>query len=240
MTDTTKPEKPMLAYAVLETDERTGGIFYARSDIAARRQGANEYGDGELSYVTCNRAPWADKYYGEALPVSLMILHGWHFECGDCGGRIDEDMLDEKQIEPDDVIGHQHGVAYCDARCEAGSALTKAQAEHVQKRWLRRFARIVKRRFPDATPILKHAYASRRDGRHVIEEVTVAFDFPGQQHWPAELTWRRKRDYNGCYRRRDVQPHRSNKPTYQCASGDREAFETYAAATKVQPQEWAA
>ncbi|AOR78629.1 hypothetical protein BES08_10820 [Novosphingobium resinovorum] len=227
----------MLAYAVLEEGESTGGVIYARSAIAARREGANEYADGDFSYVTCHRAPWADAYHGKALDVGLMILHGWHFECSGCGGRIDEDMLDEKQIEPDDVIGHQHSAAYCDARCEAGAALEKAQAEHVQKRWLRRFAKIVKRRFPDAVPELKHAYAILRDGRHVIEQVTVSFDFPGRQHWPAELTWRRRRDYAGGYRRRAPQPHASNKPTWQCASGDREAFEAYAAATKVQPQE---
>lgn len=237
MADAVKPEKPMLAYAVLEENESTGGMIYARSAVAARRLGANEYADGDFSYVTCHRAPWADSYSEKPIPVGLMILHGWHFECSHCGGRIDEDMLDDKQIEPDDVIGVEHSAAYCDARCEAGAALTKAQAEHVQKRWLRRFARIVKRRFPDAVPVLKHAYASLRDGRHVIQEVTVAFDFPGQQHWPAELTWRRKSDYNGSYRHRGVPPYRSTKPTYQCAAGDREAFEAYAAATKVQPQE---
>jgi hypothetical protein len=236
----TKIEKPMLAYAVLEENESTGGVIYARSAIAARRLGANEYADGDFSYVTCHRAPWADGYCDKPIPVGLMILHGWHFECGHCGGLIDEDMLDEKQIEPDDVIGHEHSEAYCDARCEAGAALTKAQAEHVQKRWLRRFAKIVKRRFPDAVPVLKCAHASFRDGRHVIAQVTVAFDFPGQQHWPAELTWRRKNEHERMYRRRGVQPHRSNKPRYECAAGDREAFEAYAVSTKIDLQERAA
>lgn len=224
----TKPEKPMLAYAVLENDERTGGIIYATSNIAARRQGANEYGDGELSYVTCNRAPWADRYHGKPIPIDLMVLHGWWFECGHCGKRIDEDLLWEKQIEPEDLIGFEHSVSYCDARCEAGAALDKAHREHLQKRWLRRFAKIVKRRFPEAVPVLKHAYASHDGTRYRLQEVTVAFDFPGRQHWPAELTWHRMRSWKDQLR---------SKPYYQCAGGDREAFEAYADATRATAKE---
>ena len=54
----------MKAYAVTEEDENTGGIIYAEHNIVARRLGANEYADGEIAYVSCRRAPWADEYYG--------------------------------------------------------------------------------------------------------------------------------------------------------------------------------
>lgn len=221
-----KTEKPMLAYAVLENDERTGGIIYATSNIAARRQGANEYGDGELSYVTCNRAPWADEYYGKALPVSVMVDNGWHFECSHCGGRIDEDMVWEKQIQTDDIIGHQFSLCYCDARCEAGDALDKANREHVERRWVRRFMRIVRARFPEAKPIKKGAYASRQGNHYAIQEVSVEFEFPGQQFGPATLSWQRRRNWRSPYDRQ------RSKPRYTCCNGDREAFEAYAAATR--------
>jgi len=227
----TGPDKPMLAFAVLEEDENTGGIIYATSAVAARRLGANEYADGDFSYVRCSRAKWADNYFGKALPVSLMIEHGWHFECGGCGRRVDSDMLWERQLEPEDVIGHQHSIVYCDARCEAHGALDRAERDHLQKRWLRRFAKIVKRRFPDADPVHCHAYASRSANRYRLDQVTVEFDFPGREYGMATLSWRRPASYEKLKKR---------KPTWSCSNGDREAFETYAAATRRQPEVQAA
>ncbi|SEM52789.1 hypothetical protein SAMN05192583_0521 [Sphingomonas gellani] len=69
--------KPLKAYTVLEHDERTGAIYFARHAIVARKAGAAEYGDGELSYVTCNRAPWADRFADTgAVPAAVMVEHG--------------------------------------------------------------------------------------------------------------------------------------------------------------------
>jgi hypothetical protein len=44
------------AFAVTEHDENTGAVIFAKHDIVARRIGADEYADGELSYVSCRRA----------------------------------------------------------------------------------------------------------------------------------------------------------------------------------------
>lgn len=37
--------KPLKAYAVLEHDENTGGIVFARHSVVARREGAARYDD---------------------------------------------------------------------------------------------------------------------------------------------------------------------------------------------------
>ncbi len=215
--------KPFLAYAVLEQNENTGGIIYAQHSVTARRIGANEYANGEFSYVTCTRAPWADPYFDTTLPVSVMILHGWHFECAGCGRRVDEDMIYDRQIHPDDVVGHQHSMVFCDARCEAALALERANCEHLKKRWLRRFAKFAKRRFPASQPVEAHAYASCYDGKCRIQEVAVEIDFPGRSGALAQLSWRRQSRMRG-----DPYP----KPIWLCSAVDRDVFQAYARSTK--------
>jgi len=208
------------AYAVLEEFENTGGIVYAKSAIEARRIGANEYADGDFSAVSCKRAPWADRYIGKGLPIHIMVENGWHFDCQGCGRRIDSDYLWETDRQPEDIVGHQHSACYCDAVCEARETLDRAERKRLENRWLRRFAKIVKRRFPDAAPTHRHAYCERdANGRLRIGQVSVEFDFPGRQYSLAQLRWDRDSSWKAD----------SRKPSWSCSSGDREAFEAYAA-----------
>lgn len=229
--------KPLKAYAVTEEGEGTGGIVFARHAVVARREGANEYGDGEFELVSCRRAPWADAYAGtDGVPVSVMVDNGWHFECGSCGRRIDNDMLWENDLLPEDVIGTQHTTAYCNERCEARDKLDRAEAKHRERRWIRRFEKIVLRRFPDAS-IMKdggrfcrpHAYAKRsKDGVWRIEQVVVSFTWPGQEIGPASLRVDTKTDWP---RFGGKAVTKREKPYWTCCAGDREAFEAYAKAT---------
>jgi hypothetical protein len=135
------------AFSVTEENDNTGGIVFAKHAITARRIGANQYADGEFGYVTCRRAKWADEYaeHGD-VPLSAMVEAGWNFECGSCGRRIDSDMCWERDIALDDIIGSQRSIAYCNAVCEAEYKLTRAKAERVQMRWIRRFRRKRERR----------------------------------------------------------------------------------------------
>lgn len=218
---------PPKAFAVLEEDENTGGIVYAKSAVAARRLGADEYADGDFSAVSCRRAPWADDYHDKPLPVSIMVEAGWHFECGGCGCRIDEDYLYDTGRMPEDVVGVQHSAVYCDAVCEATYALHRAKCKRLETRWLRRFAKIVKARFPDAKPKHAHAYArSRADGRLQIAQVSVEFDFPGRKYAMAQLAWREKTCWEKTY----------PKPAFTCSAGDKGAFEKYAAQVDGNPK----
>lgn len=209
------------AFAVLEEYENTGSIIFAKSNVEARRLGANEHACGDFSAVSCRRAPWADKYANEALPVSVMVEHGWHFECGCCGRRIDSDYLWEADKLPEDIIGHQHSIAYCDAVCEARDKLDRAERRRLELRWLRRFSKIVCRRFPDAKPEHDHAYATRdASGKLRIVHVAVSFDFPGREYGMARLRWRERSSWEKTW----------PKPHYTCSNGDLKAFETWAAA----------
>lgn len=222
------------AYAVLENNENTGGIVFAKHAVTARRQGANEYADGEFEYVTCRRAKWADRYAEtREVPIAGMIENGWHFECGSCGTRIDSDMLWERDLELEDVIGTNNTGAYCNAVCEARERLYKAEASHVQKRWIRRFRKLVKAKFPDAV-IIKgegigssngaHAYARKSKGRWQIGQCAVSFEFPGMEIAPATLRY----DRQSTWPKTDL----PNKPYWSCCNGDQATFEAWAKAHK--------
>jgi hypothetical protein len=222
------------AFAVLEDYENTGGIVFSTTAVAARRQGANEYADGDFTAVSCRRAPWADRYAETgAVPVSHMVLHGWHFECAGCGVRIDSDLLWERNLEEEDIQGTQHSLAFCTRLCEARHNLERAEAKHRETRWIRRFKKIVKRRFPDAEIIENddrfcrpHAYATTRGtGIWRVEQVIVSFRWPGQQWGPASL----RIDTTTEWPRNAPSVTKRGKPHWTCASGDREAFEAYAA-----------
>lgn len=221
------------AFAVTEEDEGTGGIVFAKSAIAARRIGANEYADGEFAYVLCRRAPWADECAADGdVPVWLMVEHGWHFECQGCGRRIDSDMLWERDIKPEDIIGTQRTSAYCNDVCRAREALHRAEANRAQIRWIRRFRKIIKARFPNAEIVAgegfgrgAHAYASKRNGVWRIEQVNVQFEFPGMTIAPATLRYDRTQRTRNAYR--------PNKPHWSCCAGDKEAFEAFAKAERI-------
>lgn len=216
-------EQKTKAYAVTENYENNGGIIYAKNSVTARRIGVNEYADGEFSDVTCRRAPWADIYHGKELPAGIMINEGWHFECSGCGITIDHDYLWETDRHHEDVIGHQNSLIYCDAVCEASYNLERAKCQKSEKRWMRRFSKIVKSRFPDSNPIHTHAYARlNKNGFAIIQEIEVEFDFPDRKFRLASLSWRK----------RDMYKNPFPKPQYRCSYGDVDAFERYAKATR--------
>jgi hypothetical protein len=213
----------ILAYQVTENEEQTGGIVFANSAVKARRIGANEYADGDFSYVSCRRAQWADDFYKKEIPVSLMVEEGWHFDCYACGQRIDNDNWWDKDWNTDDIIGTQYSLVYCNAICEAVYALDRAKSKYVEKRWLRRFAKIVKKRFPDASPQHHHAFASRdQNGIYKLLHVSVEFVFPNNKYGKATLRWDSKASYSKTY----------PKPYYSVCNGDKAAFDEYCLATK--------
>lgn len=211
------------AFAVLEEDEGTGGIVFARHAVAARRRGANKYANGEVGYVRCNRAPWADAFADGRVPAAVMVENGWHFECGGCGIKIDSDMPYEHDKPVSGIIGHQHSMVFCDADCQAWYKAERAEAARRQDRAIDRFKRIVRRRFPDVEFMANdehhigrvHAYVSRRpDGHWRVGQVVVSFAFPGMEYGPAYLR------YDNSYGRLE-------KPHYSVCAGDREAFERF-------------
>lgn len=238
-------DKPLKAYAVLENDENTGAIYFARHAITARKAGANEHADGDISYVSCNRAPWADRYAETGdVPISIMVMNGWNFECASCGRRIDHDLPDAweneisndatpremvkararyKHWRPSHIIGTQLTSAFCDARCEADWQENQRLRKSAEARARVRFERIVLHRFPDAElrPDRHHVYVNYERGRYRPRQVHIAFAFPGMQI--AEAVYR--------YHPGSSWPAES-KPHYTCCRGDKEVFEAWAKTQK--------
>lgn len=78
------------AYLVETDDPEEATVQFATTNVAARRQGADEIGT-EFNMVSCKRLPWADKYAGKPIPDSAYIENGWWFECATCCDRVDDE-----------------------------------------------------------------------------------------------------------------------------------------------------
>lgn len=110
----------MKAFSVQETDERTGGIVFAKTNAQARRQGSSAYSDGDFHSVECYRAPWADRYALQGyVPTNAMIANGWHYECWHCG-----QYLPDEEADFEAATGNGH-TAFCNELCEYDYHRTK-------------------------------------------------------------------------------------------------------------------
>lgn len=220
----------MKAFAVLEDCENTGAILFARHDIVAKRQGANEYAEGDISAVTCRRAPWADRYADKPLPVWLMVAHRWHFECSGCGRRIDEDSLIDAGLPLEGVMGTQYSHAFCGKNCARRFYSLQRRRKEQEARAIEAFKAIVRHRFPDVNFCddvdsnkyreHHHAYVTPGRGGWHWRQVVVSFTFPGMKIAPAHYAM------HGSYK---IGP---DPARYTCCNGDREAFEKYVAETR--------
>lgn len=226
MAETIQDRRALKAFAVTEDYENTGGVFFARHAIAARRHGADQFADGDISSVTCRRAPWADEFAGRAVPAKVMIANGWHFECHGCGQHIDVDWLYDNRLPIDGVIGKQHGPVYCCSRCARKHISLQRRRKNEEQRAIAAYKAIVRRRFPDADFCDDEQSTFRGHHANVVpgrggwhwNQVIVSFRFPGMKIGPARF-------------RRDEPCGNKTGPVraeYSCCNGDREAFEAYA------------
>lgn len=223
------------AFAVQEKDEMTGGIFFAEHDIIAKKRGANEFADGDISGVQCRRAPWADEFVGRPIPAKVMIAYGWWFECSGCDMRISEDELADRRLDLDGVIGTQWGQVYCSARCYRRELSIRRRTEAEKQRAIDALKAIARKRLPgieftdedENSNWRPHAYVNYHHGQPgwLWDQVQVSFTFPGMNIAPATLGLDRRYSTK-------IGPV---KPEYRCSVGDRDAFEAFAAATKVRP-----
>lgn len=212
----------MKAYSVLEEDENTGGITFARTKRAALRDGASRWHSGEPEYCRAERAPWADEFASTGgIPAKIMIANGWNFECCGCGARLDEDFLLEQGLPVSGVIGVQDGAIYCCARCKWRDLKyhrAKEQQERIAIAAIRDF---LLERFPDAEILggaRARAIRGARGGWH-WDHVSIPFAFPGMAIGHAT-----------CELRPEHRGPLPAKPTFRCCAGDRAAFEAWALA----------
>jgi hypothetical protein len=186
------------AYAVQETDENTGGIFYAKHAITARKRGANEYAGGDIGCVSCCRVPWADQYAPGPCPKLVMIEHGWWLECHGCGVKMCEDAADyeeegeEGQNDPTRYIERGSAV-YCSIECRTWYRSEQAQRKRLERRAIRELAALLLTKLPAVSPITirsknnwrPHAYVVKQsDGSWATQHCVVSFEWPGMKIGP--------------------------------------------------------
>lgn len=196
------------AYSVLEEDEYTGGIVFAKSSAEARRVGSSMFGTGEFNWGKARRLPWADRFAGGEIPVCEEIAHGWHFECSYCGAPIpQDDDEDDFGWLPASVVRVGQAV-YCSELCR----YERHRADFIRKNHERAAIAGLSAKLLQAIPGITltgkdHAYVS--GGR--VEQCIVAFRFPGCVVGDAH------------YR---VDGHGAD-PTLHVRRGDIEAFESW-------------
>lgn len=202
----TKPLKAYAVYSNYDPDDGSG-IFFATSNAAARRQGADEFGDSDFHSVSCNRAPWADIYVPGPVPFKALFHKGWWQECSHCGTRISQD--DEEYREQPFDIQERPPHVFCDIKC-----LSLYDHEQQIIRGLRWDAvEYETTRFSTRFPYLSldgapHAHIKKHNGTYHVGQLVLYFTFPNATCGGG--TWRF--DHIG------EQPHLS------VSNGDLEAF----------------
>lgn len=235
--DTRIKEKPLLAYAVLEKGEDTGGIIFARSNIEARKRGSCEWSDGDISSVSCRRAHWADAYATVGvIEATAAVEQGWHFECHGCGMSIDSYSIEDQGMDVQGIIGAMDSWIFCCIECKDRSDKIEAQKKAFGASFLDELRRMITRRFGDVEicgasddAFFPHVYVIEQDGAFSIGQANVHFHFPGQKLAPATIKyeWPYSSRWDG------IGPQR---PYFTCCHGDVEAFQAFAFETKKRNQ----
>ncbi|MGP0171213.1 hypothetical protein ACSVIJ_04945 [Pseudomonas sp. NCHU5208] len=144
---------------IVETDDPDDSVVkFATTNVAARRNGADEIG-ADFGNVTCKRLPWADQYAGKGIPPTAFIENGWHYECSTCGDKVGKET-------PAPVFALD--LSFCSAKCHAVEVADRQAAadrkQEVIDALLAKF------------PGVEVAFASDHDERR-----SARFRFPGGQ-----------------------------------------------------------
>ena len=221
MTNKGSKATSLTAFSIIEELEGTGAIYFAKHAITAKKAFANEHNDGDLGGITCRRAAWADDYADKPLPANLMVEHGWWFECVECGNRIELQNFEDEGRDISAIVGTQHSLVFCDAICAEQYTAKKRACRVVEDDAIAFLRTKVLDRLPGVEFVtgngIEHAYARWKNGRPVLHQAVISFNFPGQKIGPASL------------RMDDVDSKWLALPTFHCCSGDRDAFEAFAA-----------
>lgn len=221
----------MPAYVVMEMDERTGGVVFAKDKRTARRIGANEWADGDIGYVEVTRRADLDRYEASGVPARLLVGEGWHFECCGCGMRIDDITFEDEGLPVSGIVGNESGAVYCCHTCRMRALGRDAQMMAMRDAFLDMLRDEVRKRFGEVDFVLggtwqNYVYICRSYDPLVVSEASVAFNFPGQQIAPATIVYRHPTRPSGADM---IGPAECR---FRCCNGDREAFEAWVASNK--------
>lgn len=208
----------MLAFSVQDADEGTGGIVFAKSNVAARRQGANEYNNGEFGGLRVQRQAWADQYAPGPVPFTELFARGWYQECCGCGDRI-EDGAEDRHGKPMvfNIVEDKNGI-FCRPRCRQVFLTERRHrkaAEDRAKAWLREF--VLEKLGLVEFVGSDHAFVQRSRPGWIASQVIVRFSYPGATLGPASCRFERR--HHGL-----IGPV---QPLFYCPSGDLGAFAAF-------------
>lgn len=157
-------QKQVKAFIVETDDPEESTVQFATTNVAARRQGADEIGT-DFACVTCKRLPWADQYSEtRVIPESAFIANGWRYECATCGERVDSDT--------ESPVFALHLVFCCEACHAAEVADRKAEDDRKQE-----VVDAVLTNYPGAVVTYASGHEARRH---------ASFRFPGGK---SPVTW---------------------------------------------------
>ncbi|MBV7408715.1 hypothetical protein [Maritimibacter sp. DP1N21-5] len=216
----------MGAYSYLETDEFTGGIVFAKSNIEARRIGANLLNMDDIGGMEVKRRKDLDRFEETGVPAWLLVSEGWRFECLGCGMQINEDEMEDAGLPVTGIVGVEHGHIYCCHVCRMQRMAEYAACKAFGEAFLDMLKGVVTARFPDIEPCFgeyrHHVYVPTWCSPYVVQQAKVHFSFPGMKIGPASLVYQHQANAHGSRITGPV------KPEFYCCNGDREAFEALA------------
>ncbi len=224
----------MGAYSYLDTDEYTGGIVFARSNIEARKLGANLLDRDEIAGLEVRRRADLDKYEQTGVPAWLLVAEGWRFECDGCGMQINDCSFEDEGLSVTGIVGIEGRAIYCGHACRMEARAERAARKAFGAAFVDMLQDLVRDRFPD----FEHNFGSY-NGRSYIPSwsgppycvvwASIQFEFPGMKFGPACLRY----DHHGPNGQTLIGPVR---PEFFCPGGDREAFEAAISGSETEAQ----
>jgi len=193
----TTQNKPYLCFHVSGgNDPEMDMVVFARSSIEAKRDWANEHGNGDryIAGISAKRCKGWDKHAPGPVPALEMIEDGWHFECHGCSRTIDRDRIEWGLDEDDEgnpappmqPYEPSPQCIWCSRSCHDDDMAKRKRIATLKRRAIAVVCRKIMRAFPGVTlperEYSQHAYVNRRDGRLLIHDVRVRFEVPGMKH----------------------------------------------------------
>lgn len=175
---TNKKPRKLLAFVVQEIEEGTGGIVYAYTNAQARREGSQQFSDGDFDSVECHRAKWADEYAPGPVPLLVLLAHGWWQECHQCGLRCYE--AEDGEGNPITPV-EENGRLFCGAACQEAFHTERAEIAYLKEHAVAIEAARLEARYPGVTvfPDQAHVYTVRHGGVRHVQQLHLPFTFPG-------------------------------------------------------------
>lgn len=168
------------AYSVLEDDENTGGIVFAKSGAEARRIGSNQFGDGDFNWGKARRARWADEFVPGPVPIKAQIEHGWKYECHGCYVVIDDSQYGGENDEIKFDIVEVEGAVYCTPECRDDHLAQRAEVKRIEQFVIGDLTDRLLRLLPGATIAGRtHVYMPNTQWPMAAREASIEFTFPG-------------------------------------------------------------